>query len=155
MRLNIVSTLFLDADASLIWVAQFLAAVARFMQQSPSADGRLQALLMFDEADQYIPANRKPATKPGMENLLRRARAAGVGVMLASQNVGDFDYKALDNITTAFAGKLTTPARWRNSSPASATRPTASPANPRASSSWASRTTSATSRATCPLSSRG
>ncbi len=28
--------------------------------------------------------------------------------MLASQNVGDFDYKALDNITTTFAGKLTT-----------------------------------------------
>lgn len=106
--LNIISTQFLDDDAALIWVAQFLAAAGRFIRESPSPDGSLQALLMFDEADVYIPANRKPATKPGLENLLRRARAAGVGIMLASQNVGDFDYRALDNITTAFAGKLTT-----------------------------------------------
>jgi hypothetical protein len=103
-RLNVISTQFLDGDASLIWIAQFLAAAGRFMQRHPSPT--LQALLMFDEADQYIPANRKPATKPGMENLLRRARAAGVGVMLASQNAGDLDYKAMDTITTAFAGKL-------------------------------------------------
>jgi hypothetical protein len=106
--LNIICTQFLDGDSSLAWIAQFLAAAGVFIQQHPSPDGRLQALLMFDEADQYIPATSKPVTKPGMENLLRRARAAGVGIMLASQNVGDFDYKALDNITTVFAGKLTT-----------------------------------------------
>src|SRR5207249_3827833 len=55
-RLNIISTQFLDGDASLIWVAQFLAAAGRFIVQSPSPDGRLQAVLMFDEADQYVPA---------------------------------------------------------------------------------------------------
>lgn len=107
-RLNIVNTQSFDADAGLIWVAQFLAAAGRYIADRPSPDGRLQAVLMFDEADLYIPANRKPATKPGMDNLLRRARGAGVGVLLATQNAGDFDYKALDNITTVFAGKLTT-----------------------------------------------
>jgi hypothetical protein len=106
--LNIICTQFLEGDSSLAWIAQFLAAAGNFIQRFPAAGGRLQALLMFDEADLYIPATSKPVTKPGMENLLRRARAAGVGIMLASQNVGDFDYKALDNITTVFAGKLTT-----------------------------------------------
>jgi len=106
--LNIICTQFLDGDSALAWIAQFLTAAGNFIQQFPSPQGRLQALLMFDEADHYIPATSKPVTKPGMENLLRRARAAGVGVMLASQNAGDFDYKALDNITTTFAGKLTT-----------------------------------------------
>lgn len=108
VRLSIICTQFLDGDSSLAWIAQFLAAAGKFIQQFPSPEGRLQALLMFDEADLYIPTTSKPVCKPGMENLLRRARGAGVGVMLASQNVGDFDYKALDNITTAFAGKLTT-----------------------------------------------
>ena len=108
VRLNIISTQFLDADASLVWIAQFLAAAGQFINLHPSPDGKLQAMLLFDEADQYVPAMRKPATKPGMENLIRRARAAGLGIMLATQNVGDFDYKVLDNITTVFAGKMTT-----------------------------------------------
>ncbi len=108
-RLNIISTQFLEGESGLIWIAQFLAAAGRYIMERPSPDGRLKAVLMFDEADQYIPAIRNPATKPGMMNLLRRARAAGVGGMLASQNVGDFDYRATDNITAVFAGKLTTP----------------------------------------------
>ncbi len=107
-RLNIISTQFLDGDSGLIWVAQFLAAAGRYIADSPSPGGRLQAVLMFDEADQYIPAVSKPATKPGLDNLIRRGRAAGVGIMLATQNAGDFDYRALDNVTTVFAGKLTT-----------------------------------------------
>ncbi len=71
--LNIICTQFLEGDSSLAWIAQFLAAAGSFIQQFPSPDGRLQALLMFDEADLYIPATSKPVTKPGMENLLRRA----------------------------------------------------------------------------------
>jgi type II secretory pathway predicted ATPase ExeA len=106
VRLNIINTQFLEGEASLIWIAQFLAAAGRFIVEHPAPGGQLQAVLMFDEADQYIPAVRAPATKAGMENLLRRARGAGVGLLLTTQNVGDFDYKALDNITTVFAGKL-------------------------------------------------
>jgi hypothetical protein len=108
VRLNIISTQFLDADASLIWVAQFLAEAGRFIKRHPSPT--LQALLMFDEADIYIPHTRKPPTKPGMENMLKRARGAGVGILLASQNVSDFDHVALNEMSTAFAGKISTSA---------------------------------------------
>jgi hypothetical protein len=42
---------------------------------------RLQAVLLFDEADIYLPAGtRQPATKATMEDLLKRARSAGVGI---------------------------------------------------------------------------
>ena len=61
---------------------------------------------MFDEADLYLPATRKPATKEPMENLLKRARSAGLGVLLASQNPGDFDYRCRDNIRTWVLGLI-------------------------------------------------
>ena len=61
---------------------------------------------MFDEADIYMPAMRKPATKEPMQDLLRRARSAGLGVMLATQSPGDLDYKSRDNILTWFVGRV-------------------------------------------------
>ena len=48
----------------------------------------------------------KPATKEPMENLLKRARSAGLGVLLATQSPGDFDYKCRENINTWFVGKI-------------------------------------------------
>jgi DNA helicase HerA-like ATPase len=47
-----------------------------------------------------------PATKEPMMELLRRARSKGFGMMLASQNPGDFDYKGRENINTWFVGKV-------------------------------------------------
>ena len=61
---------------------------------------------MFDEADLYLPAVRQPPTKEPMENLLRRARSAGLGLLLATQSPGDFDYKCRDNIRTWFVGQV-------------------------------------------------
>jgi hypothetical protein len=62
--------------------------------------------VFFDEADAYIPATASPPTKEPMFELLRRARSEGVGVMLATQNPGDIDYKARDNIGTWLVGKV-------------------------------------------------
>lgn len=41
-----------------------------------------------------------------MMELLRRARSAGLGVLLATQSPGDFDYKCRDNIGTWFVGRV-------------------------------------------------
>jgi DNA helicase HerA-like ATPase len=55
--------------------------------RAKSPQRRLQAVFLFDEADIYLPAGMKqPATKAPMEDLLKRARSAGVGVFLASQS---------------------------------------------------------------------
>nr|QKW93798.1 DNA helicase HerA [Vitiosangium cumulatum] len=104
-RLSVISTKFLsDNDKVLFWVSQLLIEVSRWLGRNPASS--LQAVLMFDEADMYLPATRQPATKQPMENLLRRARSAGLGVMLATQSPGDFDYKCRDTIRTWFIGRV-------------------------------------------------
>ncbi len=104
-RLSIVYTGFLgDNENVLFWVSQFLSEALRFCQRNPSE--KLQALIMFDEADLYIPAQSKPATKEPLESLLKRARSAGVGVMLATQSPGDLDYRSRDQITSWFIGRV-------------------------------------------------
>ncbi|RKG81185.1 ATP-binding protein [Corallococcus exercitus] len=104
-RLSIISTKFLGGtQGALFWVSQLLVEANRWASQHPSS--KLQAVLMFDEADMYLPAVGIPATKQPMENLLKRARSAGIGVMLATQSPGDFDYKCRENVRSWFIGRV-------------------------------------------------
>ena len=104
-RLSVIYTGFLgDNENILFWVSQFLSEALRFCQRNPN--DQLQAVVMFDEADLYIPANSKPATAKPLQNLLKRARSAGLGVMLATQSPGDLDYKSRDQITSWFIGRV-------------------------------------------------
>jgi hypothetical protein len=108
VRLSVISTRFLgDAAKVDFWVSQFLVAVSRWCAKSPRS--QLQAVFMFDEADVYLPATRQPATKAPMEDLLKRARSAGVGVFLATQSPGDFDYKCKENVRTWLIGRVKEP----------------------------------------------
>ena len=105
-RLSIVSTKALGSDAAVqFWVAQLIIELARFASAHPSPT--LQAVVMLDEADLYLPATGKPASKQPLENALRRFRSGGVGLVLASQNPGDFDYRCRENIQTWLVGKIT------------------------------------------------
>ncbi|ATB34187.1 helicase HerA-like domain-containing protein [Melittangium boletus] len=105
-RLSIISTKFLGGNQQvLFWVSQLLMETHRWASQNPSS--QLQAVLLFDEADLYLPAVGKPATKQPMENLLRRARSAGLGLMLATQSPGDLDYKCRENVRTWLVGRVT------------------------------------------------
>lgn len=104
-RLSIISTKFIgDLKDIEFWVAQFLICLGRWASRAPSS--RLQGVLFFDEADVYLPAQRKPSTKGPMEDLLKRARSAGLGILLATQSPGDLDYKCRDNIRTWFLGRI-------------------------------------------------
>lgn len=104
-RLSIIYTGFLgDNENILFWVSQFLSEALRFCQRNPNDE--LQAVVMFDEADLYIPANSKPATAEPLQSLLKRARSAGLGLMLATQSPGDLDYKSRDQITSWFIGRV-------------------------------------------------
>ena len=103
--LTIISTKFLGETSSLVfWVSRFLVDLARWLEQHPQ--GTLQGVALFDEADLYLPATSSPATKGPMMDLLRRARSKGFGMLLASQNPGDFDYRGRENINTWFVGKV-------------------------------------------------
>ena len=106
-RLSIISTKFLGTNQDVqFWVAQFLMTLGRWISRSPAPSGSLQAVVLFDEADLYLPAVRQPATKEPMEHLLKRARSAGLGLLLATQSPGDFDYKCRDNIRAWFVGQV-------------------------------------------------
>jgi DNA helicase HerA-like ATPase len=108
VRLSVISTRFLGDPAKIdFWVSQLLVAVSRWCAKSPQP--RLQAVFLFDEADQYLPAVRQPATKAPMEDLLKRARSAGVGIFLATQSPGDFDYKCKENVRTWLLGRVKEP----------------------------------------------
>jgi hypothetical protein len=69
----------------------------------------LRAILYFDEVFGYLPPYpANPPTKTPLMTLLKQARAFGVGILLATQNPVDLDYKALSNAGTWFVGKLQT-----------------------------------------------
>lgn len=102
-RLSIISTKFLGDDAAILfWVSQLLLELNRFASRTPSPT--LQAAVMFDEADIYLPATSKPPTKAPLESLLKRARSAGISIMLATQSPGDLDYKCRENVRNWFVG---------------------------------------------------
>jgi Type IV secretion-system coupling protein DNA-binding domain len=103
--ITVVSTKFLgDGQRVDFWLSQMLVSLSRWCSRNPSS--QLQGVLFLDEADAYLPATRKPATKEPLQDLLKRARSAGIGVMLATQNPGDLDYKARDNIGTWWIGRI-------------------------------------------------
>jgi hypothetical protein len=107
-RLSIISTRSLGpAQDVQFWVSQLLVELGRWTARCPSP--QLQAAILFDEADQYLPAQRQPPTKEPMEHLLKRARSAGLSVLLATQSPGDFDYKCRDNIRAWFVGRVKEP----------------------------------------------
>lgn len=104
-RLSIINTQSLRSnDAADFWVAQFLLALDRWRKKTPS--DRLQAVVFFDEAEVYLPAVRQPSAKAPLELLLRQARSAGLGIMLATQSPGNFDYKSRDNIRSWLVGRV-------------------------------------------------
>ena len=83
---------------------EFLAWTRR--QQGSSS---LRAMLYIDEVFGYLPPHPKnPPTKGPLLTLLKQARAFGVGVLLATQNPVDLDYKALSNAGVWAVGKLQT-----------------------------------------------
>lgn len=62
----------------------------------------------MDEVFGYFPPTANPPSKRPMLTLLKQARAYGLGVVLATQNPVDLDYKGLSNAGTWFLGRLQT-----------------------------------------------
>ena len=76
--------------------------------RSQKGSTTLRALVYFDEIFGYLPPTANPPSKEPMLRMLKQARAFGVGMVLATQNPVDVDYKALSNAGTWFIGKLGT-----------------------------------------------
>jgi hypothetical protein len=96
------------ADAErMFFVTLLLSAVESWMRTQGGATS-LRALLYMDEIFGYMPPQRNPPSKQPLLRMLKQARAFGLGLLLATQNPVDVDYKALSNAGTWFVGKLQT-----------------------------------------------
>ena len=68
----------------------------------------LRALVYFDEISGYAPPTATPPSKKPILTILKQARAFGVGMVVATQNPVDLDYKAMANAGSWFVGRLQT-----------------------------------------------
>jgi len=84
-----------------------LSAVETWMRTQKGSTA-LRALLYMDEIYGYLPPTANPPSKLPLLRMLKQARAFGLGILLATQNPVDLDYKALSNTGTWFIGKLQT-----------------------------------------------
>ncbi len=95
-----------DAER-MFFVTLLLSAIETWMRAQKGAS-TLRALLYMDEIFGYLPPTANPPSKQPLLRMLKQARAFGLGILLATQNPVDLDYKALSNAGTWFIGKLQT-----------------------------------------------
>ena len=106
-RTAIFSIAHLSETERMFFVTMLLNQFIGWMRRQQGASS-LKALLYMDEIFGYFPPIANPPSKKPMMLLLKQARAFGVGVVLATQNPVDLDYKGLSNIGTWFVGRLQT-----------------------------------------------
>ena len=106
-RISIFSIAHLSDSERMFFVSLLLNQMLGWMR-SQSGTSSLRALLYMDEIYGYLPPSQNPPSKKPMMTMLKQARAFGLGVLLATQNPVDLDYKALSNIGSWFLGRLQT-----------------------------------------------
>ncbi|MCC6147448.1 MAG: DUF853 family protein [Anaerolineaceae bacterium] len=97
----------LDDSERMFFVTLLFAAIETWMRGQRGSSG-LRALVYFDEIMGYLPPVQNPPSRTIMLRMLKQARAFGVGLLLATQNPVDLDYKALSNAGTWMIGRLQT-----------------------------------------------
>jgi hypothetical protein len=106
-RVAILSIAHLSDNERMFFVSLLLNQVLGWMRSRPGTTS-LRALLYMDEIFGYVPPTAEPPSKKPFLTLLKQARAYGLGVVLATQNPVDLDYKGLSNTGTWFLGRLQT-----------------------------------------------
>ena len=106
-RVCIFSIAHLNDAERMFFVSLLLTQVLGWMR-AQSGTTSLRAILYMDEIFGYFPPVANPPSKVPLLTLLKQARAYGLGVVLATQNPVDLDYKGLSNAGTWFLGRLQT-----------------------------------------------
>jgi hypothetical protein len=104
---NIFYLAHLEEDERMFFVTLFFATLESWMR-TQRGTGHLRALVYFDEVMGYLPPVSNPPSRGLILRMLKQARAFGVGLVLATQNPVDVDYKALSNAGTWMIGRLQT-----------------------------------------------
>jgi hypothetical protein len=106
----IVSVAHLDDEERSLVLGVLLEEILAWVRTLPGSQG-LRALVVFDEVYGFLPPHpANPPTKRPLVALMKQARAFGVGVVIATQNPMDLDYRALGNAGLWCVGRLQTDA---------------------------------------------
>ncbi len=106
-RVAVFSIAHLGDAERMFFVSLLLNQVVAWMR-GQSGTTSLRAVLYMDEILGYFPPVANPPSKAPLMTLLKQGRAFGLGVVLATQNPVDLDYKGLANTGTWFLGRLQT-----------------------------------------------
>ena len=106
-RLSILSVAHLSDAERMFFVTLVLNQLLGWMRRQPGTSS-LRALFYMDEIFGFFPPVAEPPCKRPLLNLLKQARAYGLGLVLTTQNPVDLDYKGLANTGTWFIGRLQT-----------------------------------------------
>jgi len=106
-RISVLSIAHLDDPSRMFFVSMLLNEIIAWMRAQPGTSS-LRAILYMDEIFGFMPPVANPPTKSLFLTLLKQARAYGLGLVLATQNPVDLDYKGLSNTGTWFIGRLQT-----------------------------------------------
>ncbi len=103
---NIFYIAHLSDSERMFFLTLLLNEIVYWMRRQKGA-GQLKYMFYMDEIFGYLPPYPKnPPSKQPLLTLLKQARAFGLGLVLATQNPKDIDYKGLTNMGTWFVGKL-------------------------------------------------
>lgn len=106
-RCAVVSVAHLDEGERQFVVTLLLSRLITWMRRQPGTSS-LRALVYMDEVFGFVPPVATPPAKQPILTILKQARAFGVGMLLATQNPVDLDYKAISNAGTWMVGRLQT-----------------------------------------------
>ena len=106
-RISVMSIAHLDDAQRMFFVSMLLNELIGWMRAQQGTSS-LRAILYMDEIFGYMPPVANPPSKRLFLTLLKQARAYGLGLVLATQNPVDLDYKGLSNTGTWFIGRLQT-----------------------------------------------
>ena len=106
-RASIFSISHLADSERMFFVSVLLNEILAWMRTQPGTTS-LRAVLYMDEIFGYFPPVKNPPSKAPLLTLLKQARAFGLGIVLATQNPVDLDYKGLSNTGSWFIGRLQT-----------------------------------------------
>jgi hypothetical protein len=106
-RMSIFYLAHLEETERMFFVTLLLASIESWMRAQRGSPG-LRAILAFDEIVGYLPPVANPPSRPVLLRMLKQARAFGLGLILATQNPVDLDYKGLSNAGTWMIGRLQT-----------------------------------------------
>lgn len=104
---SIISIAHLDDAERMFVVTTLLNQLVAWMRKQAGSSS-LRAILYMDEVFGFMPPLGNPPSKRLLLTLMKQARAYGLGVVLATQNPVDLDYKGLSNAGTWFLGRLQT-----------------------------------------------